>query len=283
MAGARVACVCDCAKKPNGNCPNLDDARLPFQCVHEWALEKHDYLRRYIEATAGPRSRYLPPNGRGGAAYIDLFAGPGRARVQETGEDIDGSPLLALKHERAPFTKLIFCDWEPENADALAVRTTGDERVRIITGNCAERIEDAVAEIPPYGLNFTLIDPFGPAGLRWTVLERLASVERIDLLIHFPTGAMKRNFENLNFDLIVGTTEWRRDVRTPHDVTRLIDHLRNSLVRVGYTGDQVRSMGIKTPQQLLLYHLVFVSKHSLGNKIWESITKTDARGQRSLF
>jgi three-Cys-motif partner protein len=283
MVRASTGCVCDGEKKPNGNCPNLDDAGLPLQCVHDWALEKHDYLKRYIEATAGPRSRYLPPHGRGGAAYIDLFAGPGRARVQETGKDIDGSPLFAVKHDRAPFTKLIFCDWEQENADALAWRTMGDERVRIIVGDCAKRIEDVVAEIPPYGLNFTLIDPFGPAGLRWTVLERLASIERLDLLIHFPTGAIKRNFENLDMDLIVGTTGWRRDVKAPHDVPRLIDHLRNSLVRVGYTGDQVRSMGIKTTQQLLLYHLVFISKHPLGNKIWESITKTDAKGQRSLF
>ena len=64
--------------------PSVDPADgLPVLEVGPWSAEKHDYLRRYITATRAARARYLPPLGRGGAAFIDLFAGPGRARIRE--------------------------------------------------------------------------------------------------------------------------------------------------------------------------------------------------------
>jgi len=42
--------------KKNGNCMVPAEDGLPVQCVGPWAKDKHDYLRRYIEATKGPRS-----------------------------------------------------------------------------------------------------------------------------------------------------------------------------------------------------------------------------------
>ena len=119
-----------CAKggptKGNGNCtvPDVDGASV--QCVGQWAKEKHEYLRRYIGATWAARNKFLAPGAHfpkpGGAAFVDLFAGPGRARIRDTGEIIDGSPLIALKHSEAPFTKVILCDLDEENVAALRKR-----------------------------------------------------------------------------------------------------------------------------------------------------------------
>ena len=108
--------------KENGNCtiPAPDDG-LPVQCVGPWSKRKHDILRRYLSASGGPRRGYLPP-APGGAAFVDLFAGPGRARVRTTGELDDGSPLIALKQPLG-FTRLVLCELDPENADALRRRT----------------------------------------------------------------------------------------------------------------------------------------------------------------
>jgi hypothetical protein len=44
-------------------------------------------------------------------------------------------------------------------------------------------------------------------------------------------------------------------------------HLRRSLVRIGYTGNAVRSMPIKNTKEGVLYHLVFATKDPLGDKI----------------
>src|SRR5688572_32795654 len=78
----------------NGNCTNPSPADgLSVQSVGQWVLDKHHLLKQYIDATWAVRARYLPPQGNGGAAYIDLFAGPGQVRIRNTPEILDGRPL----------------------------------------------------------------------------------------------------------------------------------------------------------------------------------------------
>jgi three-Cys-motif partner protein len=49
-------------------------------------------------------------------AYVDLFAGPGRSIIRDTGEEVEGSPVLSLKYE---FAKYIFVD-KPEVLSSLS-------------------------------------------------------------------------------------------------------------------------------------------------------------------
>jgi hypothetical protein len=58
---AKGDCDCGQQKQGNGNCPVHREDGLPLQCVGRWAKEKHDYLARYINATWGPRSKYVTP------------------------------------------------------------------------------------------------------------------------------------------------------------------------------------------------------------------------------
>ena len=72
--------------KPNYNCTIPDSDGRALQCVGPWAKEKHDYLGRYVDATRGPRAKYLestPQRRAGGAAFIDLFAGPGQHHAHQ--------------------------------------------------------------------------------------------------------------------------------------------------------------------------------------------------------
>jgi three-Cys-motif partner protein len=223
----------------------------------------------------------------GGAAFIDLFAGPGLACDRHTGDIIDGSPLIALAHTAAPFSRLIFCEIDPDNVQALTMRTSaGADRVRIVPGDCNETIADVVALIPEYGLNIALIDPFGPRALRWDTIRALAGVTRMDFIIHFPTGPIKRNFgrgdSDRRIDEIVGTDAWRADVRGARNVSRLIDHLRSSLVDLGYARERVRSLQIVNSRNLPIYHLVYASRHDRGNAIWQSIARRTPGGQGEL-
>jgi hypothetical protein len=66
--------------------------------------EKHHYLRNYIAATRHVRTQYVPPRGDGGTVFIDLFAGPGKARIRDSGEFIEGSPLIAVNEQSRTFT-----------------------------------------------------------------------------------------------------------------------------------------------------------------------------------
>lgn len=284
---ARCDQACGSRRKPNGNCPDLVDDGQAVQCVGPWVSEKHEPLSRYIKATRGPRKDYLPPRGLGGAAFIDLYAGPGRARVWSTGTVVEGSPLIALNHDEAPFTKVILCEVDAENAEALRRRTERDERVIVIEGDCHERIDDIIAATPASGLNFALIDPFSLDQLRFDTIAKLARVQRMDLLIHLPTMDMKRNFgrgTEARLTKALGTDEWKKHITGPSGIARwAVEALRKRLTEFGYTGKEVPTTMVTNTKNGGLYHLMFASKHDLGDKIWKSIAKTSGCGQGSLF
>jgi hypothetical protein len=61
--------------------------------VGPWAVEKHDRVKRYIQAARGVRARFLAPKGNGGATYIELYSGAGRSLIKDTNQIIDGSAV----------------------------------------------------------------------------------------------------------------------------------------------------------------------------------------------
>jgi len=272
--------------KANGNCtlPAPDD-ELAVQCVGPWSSEKHDIVRRYLTASGGPRSLYLPP-APGGAAFVDLFAGPGRARIRTTGELENGSPLLA-QNQAVAFTRLVLCDIDAENTAALRARVPS---AYVVEGDCNELIADVVAEIPELGLNVALIDPYRLQELRFETISALARFKRMDLILFFPIGEIRRNLEQnpdtykelLNRAL--GTEEWQPMVKRPSDALRLVDVFKSQLQKhFGYTTVQARTVPMKNEKNVSLYHLIFASKHPTGDAIWDSITSRTPGGQLNLF
>lgn len=261
---------------------------LPAQCVGAWAEDKNYFLRTYIEATRSVRARFIHPSGRGGAAFIDLFAGPGKKRLRESGKVVDGSPLAALQHEASPFSRVIACDIDPENVAALRKRLLPfGGRAVVIEGDCNLQIGEAMKQVPSYGLNFALIDPFGLKALKFATIKRLASVKRMDLILHFPTGDIKRNLVQDGktahwLDEALGTETWRDRLQNKTDVKTLVDILREQLLSLGYSGKRVGAQPIKNNEGVTLYHLVYASKHERGDKIWATILKKQPTGQTSL-
>ena len=70
--------------------------------VGPWASEKHARVQRYIEIASATRKKYVPPpSWHAGAAYIELFSGPGRSLIRGTKRIIDGSPLVAFNAAQA--------------------------------------------------------------------------------------------------------------------------------------------------------------------------------------
>lgn len=287
--GDEERCRCGGRTLPNENCEVPAEDGLPAQCVGTWARLKHDRLRTYLAATRAVRRQFLRPVDPGGAAFIDLFAGPGRVRFRDSLETELGSALIAQAHAESPFTHLLYCELNPDNAGALRERTKGDARVHIIEGDCNERIDDIIALVPPNGLNLAFFDPFGAKVFHWETIERLARVLRMDLLFHFPTAAVKRNLLNPTnpefgtvIDRMMGTRDWREQVHTAKDVTKLIDVLRARLVTLGYDAERVNTLPVTNNQGALLYHLVFAAKDKRGTAIWKSISKHHG-AQRGLF
>lgn len=127
--------------------------------------------------------------------------------------------MVAWRHTEAPFSRLVLCDLDPDNVRSLRGRTASDpERVRVVKGDCNSKIEAIVSEIPEFGLNVALIDPFNLQVLKFETIRRLASFKRMDLIIHFPTADIKRNLGQNDgtrqaLDGALGTPEWANKIR----------------------------------------------------------------------
>src|ERR1043165_3941689 len=63
----------------------------------EWAKRKHHFLRNYCGiTTVSMRSRFK-------LVYLDVMAGPGLCKMEDTGEEFPGSPFVALDHDFAEY------------------------------------------------------------------------------------------------------------------------------------------------------------------------------------
>jgi len=78
---------------------SLDDEGLLVENVGPWAVDKLKIVTDYIQASGAARRRYLGF----GAAYIDVFCGPGRSKIRTNGKFIDGSPVAAFSKAKGPW------------------------------------------------------------------------------------------------------------------------------------------------------------------------------------
>jgi three-Cys-motif partner protein len=170
---------------------------LVADVVGPWATEKHERLRKYIDAYRAARSKFLPPRGNGGAAYIELYSGPGRSQIEEAGEFIDGSPVVAVKaakQSRTGFSDLHFNDLDEENIDALRQRIAKLGGAANFYSLSAEIAVDRIIEaLNPAGLHFAFLDPYNLENLPFSIIERLARLPRMDMLIHLSIFDLQRN------------------------------------------------------------------------------------------
>jgi three-Cys-motif partner protein len=137
--------------------------------VGPWSLQKYRLLDLYntLFSTGMKRQWDL-------RVYIDLFSGPGRARVRNTKRVVETSPIIALRVPD-PFDKYIFCDREAKNISALRDRVRrefpGVEPSYVI-GDCNEVVAKIVGKIPKASkgksvLSFCFADPFGIDDLKF--------------------------------------------------------------------------------------------------------------------
>jgi len=128
----------------------------------------------------------------------------------------------------------------------------------------------------------------------------------MDLIIHYSQLGLTRNFENFyksskenRADRFFGTNEWRKvyaDALERGEIAThrsLVDFYKSRLRALGYVviKDNLEDIDQNVREPLIrhstknapLYRLLFASKHPLGNKLWEEVTKKDVFGQTSFW
>ena|SRR3569623_564778 len=106
----------------------------------------------------------------------------------------------------------------------------------------------------------------------------------MDLIIHFPTCALRRYWDRTRSASRFAGEEI--EFGTPAEVIQMMDRYRQRLAAFGYRYHEtpVRAPAIMNMNGGTLYHLMFASKHERGEEIWNKITRADARtGQLNMW
>ena len=102
---------------PTGDVIAGSDGRLAIE-IGLWAKDKLLYIRKYCEIfNMGMKNQWAT------RTYIDLFSGPGACVVESTGEEMLGSPFVALSC-KPPFTHYFFNDLNQEFINTLESRAS---------------------------------------------------------------------------------------------------------------------------------------------------------------
>ena len=300
----KIICKNNCKGKDE-NCLELDSNGFPLQCVGPWVEDKYFSLEQYLHASREARKMF---SDNGNAVFIDLFAGPGRCIIRGDRKEIDSGGIRALNLDEAPFNEYFYFDISKTNTDALKKRIGDKPNCHVKCGDSNLLVKEFVKDllhkeglIRRYRYHFAYIDPFGPDDLKFNTLRELAKLNRMDMLINFPIGPIKRNLSKWKknkdtiLDDLLGTSEWRKaitGISADGTFAVLTNIFKAQLKSIGYPEEGVKmkniyaglpAISVKNTKKVDLYLLILASKHPVGRKIWNSIIKARRDGQKAWF
>ena len=264
--------------------PVADDG-LPAPTVAPWFRDKHRLLGEYVRLFEAASRKWSS------TWFGDLYCGYGRCTDRDNHEICDGSTLVALKAMRkagAEFGRVFINDRDADAVEACE-RRCREEGFEVTALNMSA--EDAAQQIargsPRNGLNFALLDPFSLGQLPFSVIRKLASVGKTDMMIHVSVSDLNRNFgrygagERESLDQFA--PGWRSQYDESESLSRnrlsAIEHWTELLMEEGYISpDRWRNFPTSGS---LIYRLVLIGRHPIVEKFWKIALDTDP--QRSLF
>lgn len=254
---------------------------LPARVVKAHNVHKAHYIRRYAHTVAQAMK-----NKWSARAYIDVYAGPGICWVEDSGEFVLGSPLIAL--EASPrFDHHVFVDMDSRCTMALEQRLAGTGAV-ILTAdsNAPETIAEVRGALPRRGcLSLALLDPQG-CTLYLETIKALTDDRPMDLLINFPVLNLYRclgaNLWHV-LDNVLGP-DWPRGAYGGMKGWGFAvrEHFQAELAKIGYrytSAHEVRG----EKKNARLYDFVLASRHELAKRLFEDVTGVTAHGQLRMI
>jgi three-Cys-motif partner protein len=272
-----------------------DEDGFPREIVGSWAPAKYRRLERYVGISRSVRKGFIGP-GDAGATFIDLFSGPARVRIKGTQDVRPGSPLVAWlesKRDLAPFTEVHVADADPRLISAADARLRREDAPVLSAefGPAAEIVDRIVARLNPYALHVAFLDPYNLRALPFDVIRKLATLERMDILVHVSIQDLQRNLrlyiaEGQGSPLDTFAPGWRYKVDTtrPDNLVRakLYEHWRNLIADLGMGTAEVAEK-VSGPQNQPLYWLAFAARHQRALEFWEKIRDIEGEGQLPLI
>jgi three-Cys-motif partner protein len=239
-------------------------------------------------------SKFLRPRGRntsrlwgrGGAAFIDLFCGPGRARLKGARGFVDGGCVEAWRKSvtgGAPFSKVLLGDLDAERLGPARERLARlGAPVEASVGAAKDTVEIAIDKAAKHGLKFAYLDPYSLGALDFSIIARLSSLKRIDILVHVRQMDLQRNFDrNATIEksaLDTFAPGWRGivDPMQSQKAARqaYFQYWLGLVAKLGVDANAQMKL-ITGPENQPLYLLLLVARHELAHKFWQAVSKKD--------
>jgi len=258
---------------------------LPVRKSGEWAERKHHYLKNYCGiTTVSMRNRFR-------LVYLDVMAGSGRCKIEETNEEFPGSPLVALKQD---FADYIFIEKDPELVNALKQRVSNHpkaHKVKIISDDWLNVVASGQLRFDASTLVVAFIDPIGISEVPMAAMQLLAENPRIDLLvtIQYRLGIVRNLPQYLKavgsetaLDNFLGDQNWRewKTGDCGEFGRRAVEYFCDKFKKdQGFIGTR----HVSVPESNPLYRFTLFTRHSRGEDFWNKILKISETGQRELL
>ncbi len=275
---------------------DIADDGLVCPEVGVWAETKHRLVELYASLfSTGMKGKWDK------RAYVELYAGAGYSKVQDTSRVIPGSPLHALgvKH---PFDKYVFCEESTEKLDALKVRVKRHApvaNVAYIQGDCDQRVADIIAGIPASSkgntvLSLCFVDPCD-IGIKFDTIRKLsqrrAPMDFVVLLAVYMDAV--RNYDryvsedSVKVDEFLGSKTWRERWNAAQQKPQpfpqfLATEFARSMESLGYRPAPLHTMKKVKASRPSLYYLAMFSRSERAYKFWDEVLKYSTK-QRTLF
>jgi three-Cys-motif partner protein len=264
---------------------NLDE-------IGPWSEIKLDILRDY----AAPYSTILKRNGFH-HGYIDAFSGPGLHIRKSGGEEILGSPLVALGVE-PPFDEYHFIDLDGEKVDFLKSQVGNRPDVKFYKADSNQVMLESVLPRFSYAKRtraLCVLDPYALT-LDWKVVCAAGGSRAVEVFINFPVHHMNRNCKQEDVSRVLpgelavmdrfwGDRSWHATMFRPSAQTSLFgDEMKDKtenrdLVNVycqrlkdiagfGFVADP---LPMRNSRQAIVYYLIFAGPNKTGWKIVQDI------------
>ncbi len=262
--------------------------------IGPWSEVKLDILREY----AVPYSRIVSAHGFL-HLYIDAYAGAGSHISRTTGEEVQGSPLVALETE-PPFHEYHFVDADPNRVDRLRRQAGKRTNVHIHRGDCNEILTRDIFPLAKYEDRrraLCLLDPYN-INLSWDIVATAGRMKSIEIFVNFmvmdmnmnvllqdPTKADPRQIARMN--RFWGDESWHDEmyeasrqgslfgepeqVKVEEPNERISEAYRQRLLKVAGFSDAPQPLRFVNSLGATIYYLFFASPNRTGDKIVEDI------------
>jgi three-Cys-motif partner protein len=264
---------------------NLDE-------IGPWSEIKLDILRKYAAQYSKILKSYGFHHG-----YIDAFSGPGLHVRKAGGEEVLGSPLVALGVQ-PPFDEYHFIDLDGEKVDFLKGQVGSRPDVTFYNTESNQEMLESVLPRFSYAKRtraLCVLDPYALT-LNWEVVRAAGSSRAVEVFINFPVMQMNRNCKHEHtakilpgeleaMDRFWGDRSWHAAMFRPSaqgnlfggedlDKTEnrdLVNAYCKRLNEVAGFGFVATPLAMRNSRNVIVYYLIFAGPNKTGWKIVQDI------------